>query len=271
MKKNWKWITGLQGLLVMVMSITCILGLMMTEVKASSDYEYIEYTWNEEGKSLIKAVKTVSEYTMISAETVEWTDGWYVATGAVTIDSRVIVSGDVKLLLVNGAELTVNGGIKVRNGNTLTVYAQSDDQSEMGTLIAQTNSDGYAVIGGDPEQNAGTITFNGGNIEVTNNGYKGGAGIGGGGYSYREAGAGGITTINGGFVTVTMKYQTSVGIGGGSSSYSPYGKSCGTIMINGGTVKVNGSGYGIGSGNGCSGREGTITINGGTVVSELAG
>ena len=42
-----------------------------------------------------------------------------------SIDSRVTVTGDVKLILKDGANLTVNGGLLVRTNDSFTVYAQS--------------------------------------------------------------------------------------------------------------------------------------------------
>ena len=66
-------------------------------------------------------------YTLLAGANspMEWTTGWYMAAGDVTIDSRVTVNGDVKLILQDGATLTVNGGIDVSDGNSFTVYAQS--------------------------------------------------------------------------------------------------------------------------------------------------
>ena len=75
-------------------------------------------------------------WTAVTADLLTWTKGWYVATGEVTIGSRVTVTGDVKLILADGASLTVNGGISVEKGNSFTIYAQSTGDA-MGTLTAQ--------------------------------------------------------------------------------------------------------------------------------------
>ncbi len=53
---------------------------------------------------------TIDIVTSANAET--WPDGWYSVSGTVTIDQRVTVSGDVHLILIDGATLTVNGGIQ---------------------------------------------------------------------------------------------------------------------------------------------------------------
>ena len=46
--------------------------------------------------------------------------------GDVTLSSRVSVSGDVKLILADGAHLTAGKGICVSDGNSLTVYASKE-------------------------------------------------------------------------------------------------------------------------------------------------
>ena len=180
---------------------------------------------------------------------------WYVVNGNVTIDRRVTVNGNVHLILADGCNLTVNGGINVSEGNSLTIYAQSAGEG-MGKLIT-TGSVSVAGIGGiwlyeaDPANcTSGTITINGGMVTATG-GYNS-AGIGGS----SSGGAGGTITINGGTVTATGGINAA-GIGGDG----------GSITINSGTVTATGGSGGAGIG---SGREssagGTITINGGHVT-----
>ena len=116
---------------------------------------------------------------------------WYVANGTVTIENRVKVTGDVHLILANSAALTVNGGIEVGEGNSFTVYAQSTEESEMGSLTATARKKGDgAGIGGNNAPlgedsrytgaggTAGSITIHGGKVTAT--GAEGSAGIGGG-------------------------------------------------------------------------------------------
>ena len=211
-------------------------------------------------------------YIPVTDGNIEWTGttenpGWYVVTGKVTIDGRITVSGNVHLILTDGSELTVNGGIQVQdnstestpNTNALTIYAQSTEDN-MGKLIAENIADYQAGIGGNKGKGGGTITINGGTVEATCGLY--GAGIGGG-----WVGNGGTITINGGTVTATSGPSGGAGIGGGIFCSS------GTITINGGTVTATGEdGAGIGGGahghdNGGSGPvRGTITITGGTVT-----
>ncbi len=192
----------------------------------------------------------VTQYTVVSADNRSWSTGWYVVTEDTRIDGRIGVSGDVHLILCDGATLTAVQGITVTGANALTIWQQSGGT---GALVINDVPFSFAGIGGGgQDQNGGTITINGGNITTTNG--NGGAGIGGGTY-----GAGGTITINGGAVTVDSSKGSGAGIGGG---YCGQG---GSITINGGTVRATGGTYGAGiGGDGYYG--GTITITGGTVT-----
>ena len=231
--------------------------------------------------------QTCASATEVTSSDTEWTTGWYVATGNITIGTaespqRVTITGDVRLILTDGCTLTVNGGIQVQdddnditNGsaNALTIYAQSTDKSTMGVLIAKGAEDDYnAVIGGNEGKgyggSGGAITINGGYVEATN---TDGAGIGGG-FGSHSGGSGGTITINGGNINASSQFGA--GIGGGEGVGA--GGSGGEITINGGSViatGVNGAGIGGGQGDGggqgCGGGSGgTITINGGVVKAE---
>ena len=177
-----------------------------------------------------------------------WNSGWYVAQGGGQSPGRIIVTGEVHLILANGCELNAEMGIEVSEGNSLTIYAQSKDESTVGKLKAHGGGEN-AGIGGRTDGGCGEITINGGTVEATS---TGGAGIGGG-----YGGEGGNITINGGNVTATSR--DGAGIGGG------YGGIGGNITINGGNVTAKGC-AGIGGGRGSSG--GNITINEGNVTAD---
>lgn len=185
------------------------------------------------------------------------TEHWYVVQDKVDITALVTVKGDVHLILADECNLTVNGGINVSVGNSLTIYAQDKGT---GTLTANGGSQ-QAGIGGGAFSAGGNITINGGT--VTANGGNSAAGIGGG----NEGGAGGNITINGGMVKA-IGGDWAAGIGGGAGTST--GGAGGTITINGGTVTAQGSSYGAGIGGGAGyrvgGAGGNITINGGTVT-----
>lgn len=221
-------------------------------------------------------------YTTVTSSATTWNNGWYVVDGSVTIDSRVTVTGNVKLILKDGANLIVNGGISVPSGSTFTVYGQ---QNGTGNLTS-TGTNGNAGIGGTgSDVNFGTIILAAkGKISAT--GDTRAAGIGGGGstnnnksvngtiHIYRgtveaigggwAAGIGGgadsITdckiTIDGGNITA-QGGQNNVGIGGTDGSK--------TIIINGGDIKAYGSGAGAGIGGSYDASGGRITITGGFV------
>ena len=176
--------------------------------------------------------RSVESYTLLTSDTISWTNGWYVALDSISIPSRVTVTGDVHLILTDGASLDAAQGVNVGAGNSLTIYGQS---SGTGKLTA-TGGWTQAGIGGQ-SVGTGTITINGGTVTSTGGDY--GAGIGSGAES-----AGGTITINGGMVTATGGTNGAAGIGCGAQGVG------GTITITGGTVIANGNNYadGIGSG-----------------------
>ena len=101
---------------------------------------------------------------------------WYVASGTLNFGTGGIrVSGNVNLVLADGASITVQGaakkaGVNVAPGNSLTIYGQT---AGTGTLTASdyanesTINNGGAGIGGNDHENCGMITINGGTITAT--------------------------------------------------------------------------------------------------------
>ena len=186
------------------------------------------------------AQQTCDNATAVTEDDTTWgTDNettWYVAQGDVTIESRVTVTGDVHLILADGCNLTVNGGIYVSSwtASKLTIYGQENGTGEL-YAYASSGSD-YAGIGGnkEPYGTSGEITINGGNITAVGDGI--GAGIGGG-----DMGGFECITINGGTVTATG------GNNGGSSGIGTFegGNTSGSITISGGTVMATGTNHGI--------------------------
>ena len=213
-----------------------------TSIESISSITYLD----EEG-----AEHSTDNFIILLPDTTSWNNGcYYVALGSVSIPTRVTVTGNVCLILTDGCSLTVNGGINVSEGNSLTIYGQAKGT---GAVIAGEVGSGQAGIGGSQNQSGGTITINGGTVTATG-GYNG-AGIGGG---YNRTG--GAITINGGTVNATGGYD-SAGIGGGDE-----GAGGDQIVINGGTVNAwAGDGSGTALGGGRNGAGGKVTINGGTV------
>ena len=220
---------------------------------------------------------------------------WYVAKDTVEITGRVKVTGSVHLILADGAKLTVSEGIEVGAGNSFTVYAQTKEETQMGSLVATATDDSdSAGIGGGRGGSGGTVTVYGGVVNAMGGGNEdmGGAGIGGGyggsggtvavyggvvnatggicsaGIGGDESGSGGTVTVYGGVVKATGGggNYSGAGIGGGG-----YGSSGGTVAVYGGVVTATGgdggnySGAGIGGG-GYRGNGGEVTIAGGKVT-----
>ncbi len=174
------------------------------------------------------------------------TGGWYIALGTVTT-RQVTVSGDVNLVLANGAALTVSNGIQVQEGSHLTIWGQNADYTKDGALTAPDASSDYPGIGGA----SSWITINGGVVTAA------------GGFNAAGIGTGPSTSatveINGGLVRAEGGWrEDNAGIGGGRDSTS-------TVTINGGTVQANGYEYAAGIGGG-RGSTATVTINGGFVT-----
>lgn len=183
---------------------------------------YVDRAWNASSAQVESSngTRTSGNYTLVTSRSAEWsgstTGGWYVATGTTQISSRVTVSGDVQLILVDGASLTIDGGINVPANSSLTVYGQTAGSGTLTATGGTADSDRMyeAVIGGNQSETAGTITINGGG----------------------DNGTGGSLQVNGGTLTAT---------GGSSSTYPStvigYGDSGSdfTVGIAGGTVIVS--------------------------------
>ena len=202
----------------------------------------------------------VKVFTMLESVTTAWADGWYVADTDTAIGSRVTVSGNVNLILCDGATLKAGQGITVAGGNSLTIWAQSLG-NEKGVLYAGTTNGTEASlgwdsagIGGDASNTTtGAITVNGGTIYAAGN-Y--GAGIGGGYY-----GSAGMIVIAGGEIHAIGGYWAA-GVGSG-----PWTSGSGSVEITGGTVYATGGTSGAGIGAGSNGNIDSIVISGaGTVI-----
>ena len=107
-------------------------------------------------------------YGTVSTASTALTSGWYAVTENTAIDSRVTVTGNVNLILCDGAELTVPKGINAAEGNSLTIWQQRNKTGKL-TVTAPDNK--YAALGGGYGSAGGTITITGGTVTVTPGGY----------------------------------------------------------------------------------------------------
>ena len=244
---------------------------------AVGNVSYLEY--NSTTKKFDQ--KQCSSYINVTSSDNTWgNDGnaWYVVDGNITIENYISVSGNVNLILINGCILQAKMGIFVPTSASITIYAQTTDESVMGKLISTGYSkskseipssnaqygEGIAGIGAmlyQPSSStdytnsgSGAITIHGGNLDVTGGWHC--AGIG----STYNGGVAGAIVINGGKVVAKGGYY-GAGIGAGD------GATFSSITINGGNITATGDGKapGIGGVKHSSGNQ-SVTILGGTVT-----
>ena len=207
-----------------------------TVEETGPETESVEYL-DEDG-----AKQTYPSAVLVTDSDAKWENNWYVASGGVNITGRVNVTGDVYLILKDGCNLTVDGGINVGKGNSLTIYGQTDGTGK----LTATGGDYDAGIGGKEVNSSGTIIINGGEVTATS---RDGAGIGGG--------SGGISLTGG-----TVK---------ASSGRTGNGIACGgTITISGSTVIASGGWNGISINGSIKVTAGEVTANGSDCL-ELCG
>jgi hypothetical protein len=233
--------------------------------------DYIVCSWDGKNRQVVNTTKTLTrligygdvptegDYKLVtnSNNDVDWfqlggyngdNDEYYVVSGNVSNNTLNVLGKKVHLILLDGAKLTLSGGILLYGDNhKLSIHCQSYE-SKMGELIITSGYiDEAAGIGSDwdgdetnGQRKAGDLTIHGGKLSVT--GGKISAGIGGG---YKQQA--GKTTIYGGDIKAYggsgVVHYGGAGIGG-----SEHG--CGHLVIYGGKVYAEGrdNSPGIGSG-----------------------
>ncbi len=199
----------------------------------------------------------------VSESDTTWNTGWYVVDRTLTINNRLVVDGNVNLILADGATLNAQSGITVYGNNSLNIFAQSTGENKGKLCADATQKPNYAAIGGansEETMNCGTINIYGGYIEA--HGGQNSAGIGGGDVSAYKGGSGGTITINAGTIKSYGGNWYGAGIGGGRHGNG------GIIRINGGYVEAYGNYGAAGIGGGLDGESGIITIAGGTILAK---
>lgn len=201
-----------------------------------------------------------TDYKIVTEDTTTFEAGkWYVIQNSVAVDQCIEVIGNVNLILTNGTVFSPNKGIIVEDGNSLNIYAQSENEAEMGKLYA-VGDYGHAGIGGGIKTiSTGAITIHGGN--VTAKSFTGGAGIGGGQHC-----SGGNVTIYAGIVNAYGTGGAGIGSGGGDEKH-PGSFRAGSCTIYGGNVTATGTMGGAGIGGGLDAVAGAdVAIYNGTVT-----
>ena len=182
--------------------------------------------------------------TPLDNATTAWTAGTYaVPTGGLTYSDAITVSGDVTLVLTDGETLTLNKGISLAEGATLTVEGN-------GTMnVNGTNSSTASTVAGTGTLvlTSGTLNATGGNgqsltITWDMDSYDDITGASGG------VAINGNVTVNGGTVTATGgnggNLNTSEIVGGSQYNHGGNGGAAisGTVTVNaGGWTATNGS------------------------------
>ena len=230
-----------------------------------------------------------------------WRDGTYaVPAGGLTYSDAITVAGDVTLVLTDGETLTLNKGIGLAEGATLTVqgggtmnvcgtnYSTASTVAGTGTLVLTSGTltakggNGQSLSNPDPETkgNAGGVAING--AVIVNGGILTATGGDGGSINAStlpscNGGAGGAAIS--GAVTINSGTLAATGGNGGSITITNYGDDNrggaggaaigGAVTINGGTLTATKGDNGTlniknGSpnyaGTGSAGYDGTLTL-----------
>ena len=240
------------------LSLILLALIALTQTAWAQDVNYIECSWtgSNTGGHVVQTTRTLADgsYTVLAESVTELTDGWYVVTTGFTyVAHRPVINGDVKLVIKDGVTLHCSKGIQIKDGKTLTIYAQSDGNN-MGAINCHGGGSDHAAIGGNDDEVGGYLVIHGGNITAHAN-HNNAAGIGGGNH---KSGMRGVT-IWGGIIDAYGK-NSGAGIGAGQQN-----EVATPVTIYGGTItaKSKRSGAGIGGGEDCG--NGTIKIYGGTV------
>ena len=237
-----KWMLALLLCAVLALCVGAALADGTVEVS------YVRRIWN--GTAVVSETKT-AEAVPVPADG-QMTSGWYILDSNVTVDGRILLTGDVNLILGDGYTLDVKG-LYVPFGSTLIIRGQSEDTGRL-----YSHPSGGAAIGGYSGHDSGNIVIGGGTVEAY--GYNNCAGIG-----TNDGRTGGMITIYGG--TITARGGTDgAAIGGGRNCTGN------RIIIYGGEITANGPTdsdtceNGAGIGGGYNGDGGEITICGGTIT-----
>ena len=252
------WRKTLSVCLALLMIAALIPAQLVISAGAVSNTAYI-YRWWDSASQQVKSETRYAEATKLqeySSDLQDLNSGWYYSQNWIEFNKRVNIHGTVNIIICSasngGSYVKFADGIHVGPGNTLNIYGQGDDTQ---ALEAFADTDEYAGIGGNGNEDCGTINIYGGavNAEADVNA----AGIGGGFKGY-----GGNINIYGGKINTTggsVNTNGGAGIGGGGQGWGGY------IKIYGGDVTAHGGANAAGIGGGDEGTSGDVEIFGGTV------
>ena len=205
-----------------------ILGM---KVEKKADNAYLK--WNADQKKLVET-EIPAEATMVTSSTTTWeAGGTYVVEGEVNITGTIELSGDVDLIIKDGAKLTAQ---KIKgNSKELRIYGQAN---QTGQLVVDNSDDDAITSIKTLEVHSAEVTatssysdrggfcyierFNvyGGSVDAKYTGSKG----------Y------GIWLSGGGFMNIYGGEVKAVGKGNGSYSYGITAGSSSTVKVYGGKL-----------------------------------
>ena len=202
--------------------------------------------WNDGQKKLVATdIPTTANKVQNSNENVEWA-GTYVVEDDVTINGEIKLTGDVELIIKDGAKLTVNKIIHTQSGASLSVYGQTQMSGELNV----TNQGSDAIFG------LYSLAVHSCKVKATSP-----AGDGGGVYN--------TTTLNVYGGSLDAEYT------GEGSGHGIILKAGGSMNIYGGEVKAVGKGnhadYSYGIKSSSSKSVANVKVYGGKLWAECAG
>lgn len=209
--------------------------------------KYVDENGNEQ---------SIDNYTVLTGEETQLTEGWYLAGGNIEYLNTVKMSGNVNIILADGSSMNIGStennlygnGLDGSGTSNLTIYGQEKQTGVLGILAVGSNDTAVFVE---------NLTVNGGSI-----------------YSYAASGVSGIyakkdITINNGFVLAqahkwgVFSEEGNLIVNGGTLDVTASEAVNGAyinkdVIVNGGTVIASGQKKGIRS------KEGSLIVNGGS-------
>ena len=233
----------------------------------ADNVKYMEYHWegSDTDGQLVSEEKTASATAIerpsssIVPEAMSYftlTDGWYYVESDLTYEGRIVIGGDVHIIIPDGVTLTVNNGIQIDGNHTLYLHGQAGGN---GNLECHSDN-GNSPLGSQHDHACGDLEIHGVNIVAgERNGFWSAAAIGGG-----ENESNGVIKIYDGNITAYGGHDAAcIGAGSEANQENP-------IYIYGGSVYAycgdyTSSSCGAGIGGGGSKSNGEVLGNGGVV------
>ena len=161
----------------------------VTVVKKGGAVDNTYLAWDADQKKLV-AKPMPESFTTVTSDNTEWSAGTYVVEGQVDINGTIVLTGDVNLIIKDGAKLDVYH--LYGNSHNLSIYGQAqmtgeldvnhsggDAINEIPTLevhsakVTATSSESYGAGFGD----IGTFNVYGGSVDAKGTHVEGGCGI----------------------------------------------------------------------------------------------